>query len=70
VLGLHDQALKIAITAPPIDGRANRHLIKFLAKQLKVAPREITFISGELARLKVLRIAGVTVAQATAVLLP
>lgn len=37
IVGLHGDELKVAITAPPVDGRANAHLTKYLAKQFRVA---------------------------------
>ena len=36
IVGLHDDELKITITAPPVDGQANAHLLKFLSKTFKV----------------------------------
>jgi len=54
--GLHGDSVKIRITAPPIDGRANAHLIKFLAKQFGVAKGAITIVSGELGRQKRIQI--------------
>ena len=54
--GLQGEALKVRITAPPVDGKANAHLIKFLAKQFGVAKSSITLISGESGRDKRLRI--------------
>ncbi|MCU8517977.1 DUF167 domain-containing protein [Vibrio vulnificus] len=39
ILGLHGDELKIAITAPPVDGKANGHLTKLLGKWFKVAKR-------------------------------
>lgn len=47
---------KVAITAPPVDGQANAHLIKFIAKQFKVAKSNVTIEKGELGRHKQLRI--------------
>ena len=52
IVGLHDDALKITITAPPIDGQANAHLLKFLSKQFKVAKSTIVLEKGELNRHK------------------
>lgn len=49
ILGKH---LKIRITAPPINGNANKHLIAFLAKTFKVAKSDIQLISGESGREK------------------
>ncbi|HHF2954370.1 TPA: DUF167 family protein YggU [Vibrio diabolicus] len=56
IVGLHGEELKIAITAPPVDGKANAHLTKFLAKQFKVAKGLITIEKGELGRHKQVRI--------------
>ncbi|MDQ2190389.1 DUF167 family protein YggU [Vibrio anguillarum] len=56
IVGLHDEELKIAITAPPVDGKANAHLTKFLAKQFKVAKGLIEIEKGELGRHKQVRI--------------
>ncbi|MDU5840251.1 MAG: DUF167 family protein [Haemophilus parainfluenzae] len=36
IVGLHDDELKITISAPPVDGQANTHLLKFLSKAFKV----------------------------------
>ena len=52
IIGLHDNELKISITAPPIDGQANAHLLKFLSKAFKVAKSEIVLEKGELNRHK------------------
>lgn len=56
IVGMHGDSVKIRITAPPIEGRANAHLIKFLAKQFAVPKRDITILSGELGRQKRIRI--------------
>lgn len=37
IVGLHGDEVKVAITAPPVDGQANSHLVKFLGKQFRVA---------------------------------
>ena len=42
----------VRITAPPVDGKANKHLIKMLAKQFSVAPSSIQLLSGETVREK------------------
>jgi uncharacterized protein (TIGR00251 family) len=60
--------LKIAVHAPPLDGRANEALIAFLAETLSVPKRAIELVSGELSRSKVFLLRGVTMARATAVL--
>jgi len=68
VLGVHGEALKIAVTAPPVEGKANRHLLKFLAGRLGVAPGALTLVSGEHAREKVIEAVGVRAADAEAIL--
>lgn len=52
IIGLHNDELKIAITAPPIDGKANAHLSKYLAKMFKVAKADVKILKGELGRHK------------------
>jgi uncharacterized protein (TIGR00251 family) len=51
-----DDRIKVRITAPPIDGKANKHLIGFLAKTFKTAKSNISIISGETGRNKQLQI--------------
>ncbi|QMV62932.1 hypothetical protein DFO61_3812 [Ectopseudomonas oleovorans] len=54
--GLHGERLKIRLTAPPVDGKANAHLQAFLAKAFGVAKSQVSLESGELNRQKRLRI--------------
>ncbi|MGF1909104.1 DUF167 family protein YggU [Vibrio kasasachensis] len=56
IVGLHGEEIKIAITAPPVDGKANAHLSKYLAKQFKVAKGLVNIEKGELGRHKQVRI--------------
>jgi uncharacterized protein len=53
------QALKVKIAAVPEDGKANRELIRFLAKTWKLAPSAITLARGEHSRHKLLNINGI-----------
>lgn len=50
--------LKVKIKAPPVDGKANKQLIRFLAKTFQVPPTTVTVEHGANARQKVLRIKG------------
>lgn len=50
--GRHGDALKIRIKAPPVDGKANIELIRFLAGEFGVNKRAVSIISGELSRHK------------------
>jgi uncharacterized protein (TIGR00251 family) len=68
ILGVHGGALKVAVTTPPVEGKANRHLIRFLAKRLGVAQGAVSIVSGELARDKVVEAAGVRAEDAAAIL--
>ncbi len=56
IVGLHGDELKVAITAPPIDGKANAHLSKYLSKAFKVPKSDVHIIKGELGRHKQVRI--------------
>jgi uncharacterized protein (TIGR00251 family) len=56
IVGLHGDELKVAITAPPIDGKANAHLVKYLAKQFKVAKSQVLLEKGDLGRHKQIKI--------------
>lgn len=51
-VGLHDDELKVTITAPPVDGAANAHLLKYLSKAFKVPKSSIVLEKGELNRHK------------------
>ena len=54
------EALKVSLTAPPLEGRANQACIEFLAKLLKVPRSSVTIASGHANRNKVIRVAEVT----------
>ena len=59
IAGVHEGALKVSLTAPPVEGAANEALRKLLAKALGVPKSNIEIIRGERGRNKVLRIRGV-----------
>ena len=61
--GEHDGALKIRIAAAPVEGAANRELVRFLAKSFKVTQRDIEIVSGAAARTKVVRIKNMSPAE-------
>ena len=58
--------LKIAVHAPPLEGRANQALIAFLAETFGLPKNVVELVSGELSRSKVIMLRGVTLAQAEA----
>jgi hypothetical protein len=59
ILGVQEGALKVALTAPPVDGAANEALKKLLAKALGVAKSRVEIVRGDRARVKLLRVRGV-----------
>lgn len=62
IAGVHDGALKVALTAPPVSGAANGALVKLLAKRLGVPKGAVEIVRGETARDKLLRVRGTTAA--------
>lgn len=58
VAGVHGDALKIRLAAPPIDGRANAALLDFVAQRLDLARSAVELKSGQTSRRKVLLVAG------------
>jgi uncharacterized protein (TIGR00251 family) len=61
VAGTHGAALKIRLAAPPVDGKANAELVRFLADAFGVPLRQVTIVRGETSREKVVRIESATV---------
>ena len=59
VAGLHGEALKIRLAAPPVDGKANACLIAFLADRLAVARSAVSLLSGDTSRAKRGHVSGV-----------
>jgi uncharacterized protein len=51
-------ALKLSLTSPPVDGRANDACIEFISKLLKVARSSVTIAAGQTSRRKVIRVTG------------
>ncbi len=60
--GLHGEALKIRLAAPPVDGRANDALIAFLAKALGVPKASVSLVAGQSSRAKRVRVADICAA--------
>jgi uncharacterized protein (TIGR00251 family) len=67
--GRHGDAIKIRLNAPPVDGKANAALIRFIAGELGISASAIAITSGETSRNKTLRITGIDAATATTRLL-
>lgn len=68
VVGLEGEAVKIRLQAPPVDGKANAALIKFLAGLLNVGQAQVEILAGHSARTKVVRVRGIRAQQLHAVL--
>ena len=60
VAGLHGEALKIRLAAPPVDGKANEALLRFVAETLGLPKSAVSLKSGQTSRRKVLEISGAT----------
>lgn len=63
IVGIESSVAKIRLTAPPVDGKANAALIKFLAELLDVSLAQIEIISGERSKQKIVRVRGMSAAQ-------
>ena len=68
VVGLFGEALKVRLAAPPVDGKANRALQRFLAKRLDVSPSAVEILSGVASRRKRVRVTGVSAEAVRALL--
>jgi uncharacterized protein (TIGR00251 family) len=60
ITGVQQQALKIRLTAPPVEGAANKECLKFLADALDISPSQLQLTSGHKARRKTILIRGLT----------
>ena len=63
IVGELGEALKVALTAPPVDGRANEACVEFFADALRVSRSSIVIVSGQSSRNKVIRVIGITAVQ-------
>jgi uncharacterized protein (TIGR00251 family) len=69
IAGLHGDALKVRLAAPPVDGAANEALIRFLADRLGVPRSALALVGGATSRRKVVEVTGIS-AEAAAARLP
>jgi uncharacterized protein len=63
IVGMEGDAIKIRLNAPPVEGKANEALIKFLAETLGVSRAQIEIVRGHASRRKLVRVRGVTAEQ-------
>lgn len=64
IVGRHDEAIKIRVAAPPEKGKANAALIEFVAQRLSISRDAVEILRGHTSRNKVLRITGMSQADA------
>ena len=62
--GVHGDALKVKVTAPPVEGRANKALKQLLAERLGISPAQIEIIAGQRSREKLVRVSGLSRTEA------
>lgn len=60
IAGLHGDAIKIRLNTPPVDGKANKALLHFLAECFSVPARSVSLEAGQTSRQKRVKIEGVT----------
>lgn len=60
VVGVQDTALRVRLTAPPVEGQANAALIALLAERLGVRKSDVTIVTGQSGRNKWVEVAGLT----------
>jgi uncharacterized protein len=58
IAGIHNDALKVKVTAPPVEGRANEACLEVLAGRLGVRTSQITILAGQHSRRKTVAVAG------------
>jgi len=63
IVGEHGEALRVRISAPPVDGAANAEVIRLLAKTLGLSRSKVVIVSGQTSKAKQLRIDGVKAAR-------
>jgi uncharacterized protein (TIGR00251 family) len=73
ICGLQGDAIKVKVTAPPIEGRANMALQRFIAEKLHLASSQVEIMAGKRSREKILKVSGISraeVEKALGILLP
>jgi uncharacterized protein (TIGR00251 family) len=65
IAGVTGGAIRVRLTAPPVDGAANEALVRFLAARLRVPRSAVELVSGRAGRTKLVAITGVSVEEAT-----
>ncbi len=63
IVGPYGDGIKVKLTSPPVEGRANKELIDILSKTLKVRKKDIEIVSGQSSKNKVVRLIGLNKVQ-------
>lgn len=59
VAGFYGEGLKVKLTSPPLEGKANKELVEVLAREFKISKKDIEIIRGEKSKNKIVRLNGV-----------
>ncbi len=68
IVGRHGDAIKLRISAPPVDGAANAEVVRFLAGALHLPNRQVQLTHGDTSRRKTVEVTGISVAEAATAL--
>jgi uncharacterized protein (TIGR00251 family) len=68
IIGIEGDTYKVKLTAPPVEGKANKALIELLARRLRIGKRKIDVVSGSRSRLKTVRIYGLSSEEITSLM--
>ncbi len=60
VAGIYNEALKIRLTSPPVDGAANKACMRFVAKWLEISPSDVSIVKGLSSKNKTIEVTGLT----------
>jgi len=60
IVGPYGDALKVKLTSPPVEGKANKELIEVLAKEFRITKKDVEIISGQSSKNKIVRLTGVS----------
>ena len=60
IVGVSEGALRVKLTAPPVEGAANEALVKFLSEKLHIAKSRIEIVSGQSSRTKTVAVQGIS----------
>jgi len=67
ISGVHGRAIKVRLTAPPVEGAANQALIELLSRRLGVPKSSIRILRGQSSRRKAIEVQGITAAALRAI---